>query len=229
MRQLIVLLVFLLVQPQGYAQKVNEDSLKNVIATATVDSSKVNAMLVYANYLIRHKMEDSNGVRLLEEAKQISEKNHFYKDITRYYLMMGNYRQQKSDWAGAMENFHKMIAAASNVADKNARLDAIMKANNNLAGIYVYNGDFAGSLEFYLKALEQVENLPHNANSKATLYVNIASAYRELNLANKEFEYLQKITPLLPEIKDALKIAFYYELYQNQLLKNQNTEAAASL
>jgi signal transduction histidine kinase len=77
--------------------------------------------------------------------------------------------------------------------------------------------------------LEQVEALPHDANSKATLYVNIASDYRQLKLADKGYDYVQKITPLFPTIKDALKIAYYYELYQSQVLQGKNAEALASL
>lgn len=229
MRQFIFLLLLTLLFTKGITQKLNEDSIKNVIASSAVDSVKVNAMQTYANYLIRHRRQDSTGLIILEESKKIAEKKQLFGSIAKYYLILGNYRQQQNNWAGSIDAFTQMKVVAESIPDKNARGNVLMRANNNLAGIHYYNGDFTGSLEYHLKALEQVENLPHDANSKATLYVNIASDYRQLKLADKGYEYVQKITPLLPDMKDALKISYYYELYQNQLLQNKAKEAAQSL
>lgn len=228
MQKLLSILFLFILHSSIFGQKVNEDSLKNVIKQTKSDSVKLNALLILGNYLVRHK-QDTNGLALLKQGKQIAEKTNSYTDLARYYMMMGNYYQQVNNWAASIEVLDEMKRVSEKIEDAAIRDDAFMKANNNLANIYYFNGDFTGSLEYHLKALEQVENLPHNANSKATLYVNIASDYRLLKLADKAYEYIKKITPLLPEIKDALKISYYYELYQNQLQKNNSEEAVASL
>ncbi|TDQ18215.1 tetratricopeptide repeat protein [Algoriphagus boseongensis] len=211
------------------AQKINEDSLRKVIDSSVLDTVRVDAMLTLANYLLRHKQDEKAGLPLLNEAFSLASNAKLPNHLARYYLIYSNYLYMQNDWAGSIENLKKMQEVAKEIPDAAQREDAIMKSTNNLAGIHYFNGDFIGALEYHLKALEQVEQLPHNADSKATLYVNIASDYRLLNLYGKSYEYVSKITPMLSEMSDVLKVPYFYELFQSQINTGRGEEAFQTL
>ncbi|MBC6366221.1 ATP-binding protein [Algoriphagus sp. AK58] len=225
----LVLLISFLSVFQVYGQRFKEDSVRKVIDTAKEDTLRVAAMLDYANYLIRHKNEVPEGLEVLQQAYDLAKSKRLLKELTRYHLILSNHLYLQNDWAGAIENLNRMQVVAQEIPDLDARGDAIMRSTNNLAGIHYFNGDFLGALEYYLKGLELVDQLPHNANSKSTLYVNIASVYRQLKLHDKAYEYIQRITPMLSEMSDVLKVPYYYELFQSQLNTGRGEEARQTL
>ena len=59
------------------SQKMNEDSLKRVIREAKEDTTRIDAMLTYGNYLFRGKNEDSAALALFLSAKYQAEQANY--------------------------------------------------------------------------------------------------------------------------------------------------------
>ncbi len=212
------------------AQKINEDSLSQIVRETKYDTAKIDALLILANYRLKHKMQDSIGKSNLQQAKNLSEKINYQPGIIQCLLTTGNYFRSKNEWAKSMEAYNEIIRISSDIKDDSLRQKSQMMAFNNLGGIYNFNGDFQNSLGYRLKALEIVEQLmPENFNNRAIVYLNIASDYRQLKIPLKGIEYLNATAPFFSKLNSRLKMEFYNEYYENYITSDSNQNAKAML
>lgn len=209
-----------------HSQKLNEDSIRKVISETKEDTTRMNAMLTYANYLLKHKTQDSAGLAMLEQGKQLAEKINEPAGVAQALLTRGNYYNRKSNWTLSIESYQAIINIAGEVNNETKRKQLLRAAYNNLGNIYNTNGDFASSLENRLKAVSIIESMqPPNPNDIAIATLNAASDYRQLKEFSKAREYMHKVTPYFPEIRDDLKMEYYFEYY-NILVENNEKEKA---
>jgi signal transduction histidine kinase len=227
----ILALVTLLFTAQlTIAQKVNEDSLLEVIKTTTYDTARVDAMQALSNYQIKHRMQDSLGLKTLGEARALAGKINYEQGILQCLLTTGNYYRGKNKWNSSMDAYYEIIERCKTVKDDSLRERSKMMAYNNLGGIFNINGDYQNSLSYRLKSLEIVEKLmPENYNNRAIIYLNIASDYRQLKIPSKGIEYLDKTAGLLTKLSGRLKMEFYNEYYENYISTDNTTKAISML
>lgn len=227
----ILALVTLLFTAQlTIAQKVNEDSLLEVIKTTTYDTARVDAMQALSNYQIKHRMQDSLGLKTLGEARALAGKINYEQGILQCLLTTGNFYRGKNKWNSSMDAYYEIIERCKTVKDDSLRERSKMMAYNNLGGIFNFNGDYQNSLSYRLKSLEIVEKLmPENYNNRAIIYLNIASDYRQLKIPSKGIEYLDKTAGLLTKLSGRLKMEFYNEYYENYISTDNTTKAISML
>ncbi len=227
----ILALVTLLFTAQlTIAQKVNEDSLLEVIKTTTYDTARVDAMQALSNYQIKHRMQDSLGLKTLGEARALAGKINYEQGILQCLLTTGNFYRGKNKWNSSMDAYYEIIERCKTVKDDSLRERSKMMAYNNLGGIFNINGDYQNSLSYRLKSLEIVEKLmPENYNNRAIIYLNIASDYRQLKIPSKGIEYLDKTAGLLTKLSGRLKMEFYNEYYENYISTDNTTKAISML
>lgn len=212
------------------AQKVNEDSLLAIIKESKFDTAKIDALLLLANYQIKHKRDDSAGMATLQEAKALSQKNNYQHGIIQCLLTTGNYFRSKNDWTKSMDAYNEIIRYSPLIKVDSLQQKSLMMAYNNLGGIYNFNGDFQNSLGYRLKSLEIVEKLtPDNFNNRAIIYLNIASDYRQLKIPLKGIEYLNKTAPFFNKLSGRLKMEYYYEYYENYIKTDSSKTAKEML
>ncbi len=213
-----------------FGQKQNEDSLQNIIKNSKFDTARVDALQALSNYLIKHKMQDSAGLKTLEEARQLAEKINYQHGIIQCLLTTGNYHRAKNNWTNAIDYYNRILSYCATVTDDSLREKSKMMAYNNLGGIYNFNGDFQESLAYRLKSMEIVEKMmPENYNNRAIIYLNIASDYRQLKIPAKGIEYMSKTAGFFPKLNDRLKMEFYYEYYENYISIDSTAKARAIL
>jgi len=200
------------------SQKMNEDSLKRVIREAKEDTTRVDAMLTYGNYLFRGKNEDSAGLAMFLTAKYQAEQANYVGGRAQALLFIGNYYSKQSDWQAAINAYDSILKIADKIPDEINRKKAIRGAYNNLGGIYNKNGDFTTSLEYRLKSLQVIESMPSpNPNEIAIASINAASDYRQLMEFTKAEQYINKITPIFSKLQDRIKLEYFYEYYEIEL------------
>ncbi|OAQ40596.1 hypothetical protein A5893_06535 [Pedobacter psychrophilus] len=215
---------FLLLSFQTNAQQVNVDSLKTVIRTSKVDSTKMLAMRKLASYQILHQGEDEEGLALLNKAEAIARKINFQKGICEVLLTKGNYYFRKNDWANSIKYFRELENQAPSIPDETLKKLVKMKALNNLAGIYSKNADYTTALDYYFKSRALLEKMKPDDNAKCIIYVNIASHYSMLKQPKKAAEYLDLCYPLLKSSKPYLTY-----LYWSQRMDLAHEKGNASL
>ncbi|RYY60423.1 MAG: tetratricopeptide repeat protein [Chitinophagaceae bacterium] len=200
------------------AQKVNEDSLLKIISSGMPDTIRIDAMLVLANYQVKHKMKGPEGLKTLEDARALSISNNYLPGQIQVLLTSGNYYRSKNEWGKSLTAYNEMLALAPQLKNDSLKNRSLMMAYNNLGGIYNYNGDFNNSLGNRLKALEIAERTtPGNFENLGIIYLNIASDYRQLKIPARALEYLGRTSPFFEKLSSRLKMEYYYEYHENYL------------
>src|SRR5688572_1203407 len=194
-----------------HSQRLNEDSIKKVIAETKVDTTRITAMRKLASYYILHKGEDSAGLLLLRQAEQQARKINFQLGVCEILLTEGNYYRRKNDWGNAINKFEELVDQSKLIKDSFYNKRTRMMALNNLAGIYTHNGDYSKALGLYLESRTLAEALKPDFNALCLLYVNIASIYNVLDQYAKTEEYLAKCYPLLDSARPYLRYIYWQE------------------
>ena len=193
------------------SQRLNVDSIKNVIATTKVDTTRVLAIRKLASYYIVDERNDSLGLILLKQAELEAKKIRFELGICEVLLTQGNYHRVNSDWEHAISKYTELLEHADKLTDSAYQKKVKMMALNNLAGIYTMNGDYNKALEYYLKSRDFLESIRREANSLCLVYVNIASIYNALDQGKHAEEYLALCTPLLDSARPDLRYRYWLE------------------
>ncbi|TCD26901.1 tetratricopeptide repeat protein [Pedobacter psychrodurus] len=195
----------------AFSQKLNTDSLKELIKNAKHDTIRIINMRKLASYQILHESKPDEGLLLLNNTEILAKKIGFHRGICEVLLTKGNYHFRRSEWAKAIECFSELNEHAEFIPDFAIKNRSKMVALNNLAGIYSKNGDYTTALNYYLKSRVILEKMKPDATSLCIVYVNIGSHYSMLNQVKKANEYLNLCYPLLNKAKPYLKYLYWSE------------------
>ena len=214
--------LFTFIAASGFSQKLNEDSIKKVIKETKQDTTRILALRQLASYYLLHKGEDSIGLVMLKEAEDQARKINFHMGICEVLITQGNYYGRKGDWDNAIARYTSVLDQSQLVTDSAYRKRSRMMAFNNLAGVYMLNGDYIKALDHYLKSRDILETIKAEPTALCIVYVNIASIYNMLEQNKKTEEYLAKCYPLLDSSKSYLRYLYWQE---KQTLADKNKDA----
>lgn len=210
-----ILLLLLFSAASADAQKMNTDSLQQIIHESRYDTAKADALLQLANYQLKHLRQDSAGLETLRAAKTLSDKINYRHGLLQVLLTTGNYHRSNNDWAGSLSAYQEILNLTANSTDSTS-LKARMMASNNLGGVFNTNSDYNSSLDYRLTALKIAEQLmPDNYMIQGTIVINICSDYRRLQIPSKALAYLKQARRIFPRLPERLKMEYYYEVYEN--------------
>jgi len=218
----LALAVFSISISTVFSQRLNEDSIRKVIAQTKNDSVRIVSQRRLGSYLI-NKGDDSSGLLLLQQAGQQARKINFQPGICEVLLAEGNYYRLKSDWANALSKYKAVTNQSRLIKDSALSRRTRMMAINNLGGIYNINGDYTTALDYYLKSRDILETLNPDATSLSVIYVNIAGMYNALNQTKKAEEYLSKCYVFLDSAKPYLRCIYWLE---KQNIADKNKDAS---
>jgi two-component system, NarL family, sensor kinase len=210
-KSIMPLLVFYITGTHVYCQKLNEDSIKKIIAETSSDTMRILAERKLASYYILHKGKDSIGLALLEKADKEAKKINFQTGICEVLLTRGNYYFKKNDWGNAISTFGELVEQSHFVKDSFYNKRTRMIGLNNLAGIFTQNGDYTKALDYYFKSRDILETLKPDSNAFCTIYVNIAAIYNVLDQSKKAEEYLAKCYPFINASRPNLRYLYWQE------------------
>lgn len=198
----IVILFFTLFYCQiSFSQKSEIDSLKRVLSVSKADTSKVN---LYNHLADKFKESNPDSTAFYaNKAKSLSSKTGYGFGLASAYInkgnsniILGNYKNAKSDFKKAQIEFEKLLNDDSNNK----------KYKNGLARAYASEGvvfseesNYYMALEMYQKALKLYQNIGQKNNiSKA--YNNIGIVYKSKRNNTKALEYFKKALAIQEEI-----------------------------
>jgi signal transduction histidine kinase len=228
-RSLCLLCIYLLVLHwPASAQTINEDSLRKVIAQHRRDTLRVDALNRLGGYLLSHK-QDTSGLALLKEALRDARSLGYYTGICQSLLARGNYATKQNDWLAAIATYEDILQEPFTGKDSLRRIRAQMMAHNNLGGIYNRNGDYTTALSHRLQSLKLAEQQAPDPNTLVIVYCNIASEYRQLQLYDKAAEYLDRVKPMLTDLKPIYHFDYLYELHSLDEVKNDTAGITRAL
>lgn len=191
-------------QAEKYANDVEENfNLKGLIQTNI-------------GYLLYNQFEFEEALNSFKKAssyfsqdpKLITKSLSTKIDIGNCFLML-----QKNDSANYYYN--KSIELADKAKQPSIKVNALM----NLGSVYVELENYKEALILYKEALKLSED---NIETQATLYLNISTAYWELNTKDSSMYYLNKALDISPQINDSYLLASLYDTSykQNEEAKN---------
>ena len=211
-RIVLVLLIYNINTSTAFPQRLNEDSIKKVIAQTKDDSVRIISLKRLASFLI-NKGEDSAGLLLLKQADQEARKINFHAGICEVLLAEGSFYRLKGDWANALGKYKSAADQSRLIKDSTLSRRSRMMALNNLGGIYNINGDYATALDYYLKSRDILETLSPDATALSIIYVNIAGMFNALDQTKKAEEYLSKCYVFLDSAKPYLRCIYWLEIH----------------
>jgi len=192
----VLYLLFILLPTLSWTQNTQVDSLKTLLETARVDTSRVNTLLALTNKLVR--AAPSEAVRYGTEAKELAEQLNFQrglayalKSIGLGFYFEGNYIECLLYWQQSLGTFET-------IGDKLGVANIL----NNLGAVYFTQGDDTKAIEYYLESLKASEEIGDKLRI-ATALVNIGAVYNNKKATyDKALEYYRRSLPLSEELGD---------------------------
>lgn len=205
MKKFFVLVVFVLIIAQLKSQKLNYDSLLQVVKSTNVDTTRINTLNKIILYQLQtKKLSKTDTLDLvINESKNLKYWNGLgiaYKNKAIYFYFNSNLDSALKYYDLAIENFKK-------VDD----FENIAKIYNNIGLIYRAQSNYPQAIEYYKKAIEYFKQTKDQrpimaiSNNLATVYTYQGDMQRALEVC---FEGLKVFDNLkTKETEDSLKLA----------------------
>ncbi len=185
---------------QVSAQTNEADSLKKILFTKIVDSTRVDVLNSLSKSLYSINLDTAVTVAL--SSKELAEKINYrpglalaFKNIGIGYYYQGKYKEAVLTWQQAIE-VYKLIEDKKGVANM----------LSNQGAIYFNEGDDAKSLELHLQSLKMSEAIGDTLRILTSL-TNIGAIYLNKSATyNKALEFFLRSYKLSMEIKDPYSI-----------------------
>lgn len=187
----------------------------------------------YLNLFSEYEYDDTLKARVYSDSALIfAKRSKSLSLIARAYQFKGWYFQNTSDYKRALECFTKSLNDFTTAKHKQGIADAY----GNLGNIYLDMKDFATSLDFQLKSLEQNEIILRSKitqkerkwalEGKTYALSNIASIYGELDLLDKALEYERRSLGAEIDANNELGIGISYSAIASIYKSLNNVDSA---
>ena len=198
--QAVMLFLSIFMAGNIFAQKVNIDSLENVLKSHRYDDTiKVN-LLNAIGYGVYTKDAEKTR-RYAFQAEKLSDRLHFQKGKSESLWLTGVSYVRK-DNEKAFEYYHKALEIANEINYK----VGVIKCLNAIGNIYGYKGENAKAIEYCQKAFKQAEEL-NNKLEMAKCLRNISQFNSQLGNYEDALEGYKKALIYLKELDEKYLIA----------------------
>ncbi len=193
-RKIVVLLFFILLLIQSYAQDSQIDSLKTVVPTLKEDSNKVNALNELS--LLLWDVQPDTTIMYATEAIEIGYRINFKKGMAYALKNIGLGYYTKGDYIEVLNYFQQSLSTFDSIGDK----IGVSNLLNNLGSVYMTQGDDAKAIENNLKSLKVAEEIGDTMRILSA-NINIGIVYlNKQETLDKSLDYLLKGLELAEEI-----------------------------
>ena len=192
----IIGLGFVLGLNSGF-DKSKIDSLKNAIATAVDDTTKINSLNQLSKQLITTKPD--TAIEFAKQALELSNTLEYIKGQIASYHNIGYVNYVQSDYEEAIANWQKTLELREQQND----LKGMASSYNNIGNIYDYQSNYPQALDYYFKALKIDKELG-NKQGIAASYTNIGVIYENQSSYHQALSYYFKAIKIYEELGDKL-------------------------
>ena len=177
------------------AQQIQIDSLKNILRTCRVDTTKVNNL----NNLSWYYMDASQyneAIQSAEKACALAQTIDFKGGLAIAYSYLGQAYLAKGEFAHALENYNEERKVYESYHHKKN----LGKNFSNTGNVYSDKGDYPQAIECYFKALKIYEE-EHYKEGIASSYNNLGIVYSYQGNLEKTLEFFLKALKINEEIQ----------------------------
>lgn len=172
MKKIILLILFFSITV-AYGQTKKLDSLKLIIKTTKIDTTRVWTLIALGNEIEASKPDEA--YKYYKEAESISRKVNFHqgtvKSIANFCFILNNKAKYDESYIYTKEAIK--ISHENNLGILEA------KSINNMGNWYFFKGDFNKSLEYYLKATDLADKNNYS-DMYLKLRMNVGNIYKEM-------------------------------------------------
>lgn len=136
-----------------FAQNPQIDSIKNVLATAKEDTSKVNSLLALSREFF--SISPQEAINYASEAKDLATKINSLKGLAYAYKNIGIGYYMQANYVESLGSYDKALAIFDSLNDKTGVANIL----SNEASLYFNQADDEKALELNLKALQVSEEI----------------------------------------------------------------------
>lgn len=221
MKELRWLFLIILLQPEiMLAQQAKIDSLEMLLQERTnADANRVDVLNALAFSLLRNKPEES--LRLLNEARDISQRIPYKEGLAESNRLEGIYYWQKADYQKARES----LDIALMLFEETNTIQGVANTLNNIGNNYFSQGDYNFALEYYQKALHLYEE-SGDGEGQSNAYNNLGVIFRNQGDHSRAFYYYKKALKIQEESKDSVGISRAYNNIGNLYYYRKDFEKA---
>ncbi len=195
-------------EAERYADYLGSDlNLKGVIQTNI-------------GYLLYHQFEFKEALTCFKKASEYFEqdKQLIVKDLS-VKLEIGNCFSMLHENDSANYYYNLSLNLADDSQEPSIKIGALI----NLGSVYVNQGSYRESLKLYRQALALT---PDNTTTEATLYLNIATSYNNINKKDSANYYFNKALNISTAINEPYLLATLYNISYKQNEESRNYEKA---
>ncbi len=186
----VFMIILALLVNISYAEDVQLDSLKSVVASANEDTNKVQSLLSLASRYYR--ADNEMAIKYGSDARDLAEKLDYRSGLAYAYKCIGMGYYFQGDYIGALVNWKSSYETFEKAGDKQGMANIL----NNLGAVYYNEGDNNQAIEYYLKSLKASEEIRDTLRI-ATALVNIGAVYYSKQATQEmALEYYSRALPL---------------------------------
>ncbi len=168
------------------AQNSSLDTLKKILAHATVDSAKGKALSNLAFELISYG-HYAEAMSYISQEKILYEKINSKKGMSDVFALLGTIWYEQGVYPEALRNYYKSLALSESIQDKITIADAL----ENISLVYYAEGNYEEALTKHFAALHIYNEIGRKEGSATTL-INIGTIYLEQKKYTVAKEYYFK-------------------------------------
>lgn len=232
------------------------DSLKNIVATAQHDTTKINAYIAWDNliYISDPKLDEELNEKIVALAEQnldkesltTQERLKYRKLLAHAVNCLGIIYVNKGEISKALDYYTRALQTRQVLNDKKG----IAATLNNLGTVYQAQADNVKAIDYYTQSLKINEEI-NDRIGEANCLSNIGRIYKEMNDTTKAIDYQERslkirksmgdkrgmaiaysnLGTLLLDIGDEVKAMDYFQRYLSvsKMIGDKNNEALALL
>ena len=184
---------------QAFPQTNKIDSLKNLLPLTKDDSTKAEILYQLG---LHHVRTDFKSARIFYDSvlKMVAGKKELIRLEADVLLEIGNLNYERGNYPLSIEYYAKASEKYEVIGGRTKAM-GLAAINNNLGAILSLMNDWENAQKYYLRALEQEEQLG-NISHMVTIYFNIAFVFSDMDEWTKSYEHMLKSFDLSKQSKD---------------------------
>jgi signal transduction histidine kinase len=220
MRKFATFLLLITLCMTANAQKKTIDSLKNAIATAKDDTSRIMLVSRLSRFYVYSKPD--SALLLAQQNLEVAKKAQFLKgeayslsDISAAFTVTGNYTKAISSSLSALK-----------IAEKINDLPAMAKCLHDIGLVYSFQGGNRQAVNYTLRAKIIAEAI-HDERAVGIALLNLGDSYQSLNMLDSALFYSRLAHNPLIKSGDMDLIGTYWNNLGNVYLKMNQLDTAS--